>query len=112
TALDRLGLLADPPRLFLAVPVADQAQLLAALRLCPQGLAQPPGIGRNQPRSGGQNMLGRAVVLFQPDHLSAGEVLFEPQDVADLGPPPAIDRLVVVADAADVLVLGRKKAQP
>ena len=43
-----------------------------------------------------------AVIAFEPDDLRAGEVVIEAQDVIDLGAAPAIDRLVVVADAADV----------
>src|SRR3546814_12521352 len=36
----------------------------------------------------------------------------EAQDVADLGATPAVDRLVVVADAAEVAVALRQEAQP
>ena len=50
-------------------------------------------------------MAGRAVVVLQPHHLGAGKILLEAQDVVDLGAAPAIDRLVVVADAAQVLRL-------
>ena len=53
-------------------------------------------------RGGAEDVGGRAVVALQPDHLGAGEILLEAQDVVDLGAAPAIDRLVVVADAADV----------
>ena len=52
------------------------------------------------------------VVLFQPDHVGAGKILFEPKDVAHLGAAPAIDRLVVVAHAADVHVPLRQKPEP
>jgi hypothetical protein len=47
-------------------------------------------------------MFGGAVVALEPDDLGAGKVLFEPQDVFHFRAAPAIDRLVVVADAADV----------
>ncbi len=57
-------------------------------------------------------MPGRAVVLFQPDHGSARKVLFEAQDVAHFRTAPAIDRLVVVAHAADVAMPPRQQAQP
>ncbi len=46
---------------------------------------------------------GAAVIALQADDLRAGKVVLEAQDVVDLGAAPAIDRLVVVADAADVL---------
>jgi hypothetical protein len=55
---------------------------------------------------------GRAVVLLEPDDLRAGEVLLEAQDVAHLRPAPAVDRLVVVADAGDVAVAGGEQPQP
>ena len=51
---------------------------------------------------GAEDMRGRAVVALQPDDGGARKILLEAQDVVDLGAAPAIDRLVVVADAADV----------
>ena len=48
-ALQRLDLVTDPARLLLAIPMADQPQLLALGRLGPQRLAQTPGIGGNHP---------------------------------------------------------------
>ncbi len=47
-------------------------------------------------------MRGGAIVALQPDDRRARKILVEAQDVVDLGAAPAIDRLVVVADAADV----------
>ncbi len=69
-------------------------------------------VARDHPRRGAQYMPGRAIVSLQPDHLGAGEVLLEAQDVADFGPAPAVDRLVVVADTGDVLVAACEQAQP
>ena len=109
-AAQRLDLLADPARLLLAVPVADQADLLALRQLGPEGLAEPALVGGDHAGGGGEDVRGRAVVLLEPDHLGAGEVLLEAQDVADLGAAPAVDRLVVVADAADVVVRRRRAA--
>src|SRR5690349_12131093 len=45
---------------------------------------------------------GRAVVLFQLDDKRAGKVPFEVQDVREVGAPPAINALPVVAYHADV----------
>lgn len=53
--------------------------------------------------SGGEDMAGRAVIALEPHDLRAGEVVLEAQDVIDLRAAPAIDRLVVVTDAAQVL---------
>src|SRR5437763_16984952 len=57
-------------------------------------------------RGGGENVAGGAVIAFEADDLGAGEVVLEAQDVVDLGAAPAVDRLVVVADAADVFRRG------
>src|ERR1700733_3794603 len=58
---------------------------------------------RDQVRGSGKDVAGRAVVAFEADDLCTGKVVIEAQDVVDLRAAPAIDRLVVVADAADVL---------
>ena len=55
---------------------------------------------------------GRAVIALEPDHGRAGKVVLEAQDVVDLGAAPAVDRLVVVADAADVLRALADQPQP
>ena len=57
-------------------------------------------------------MLSRAIVAFQPDHGRAGEVALKAQDVVDLGSAPAIDRLIVIADAADILTGLGQQPQP
>ena len=82
------------------------------LVLGPQRLAVAGPVARDHARRGAQYVPGRAVVALQPDHLGAGEILLEAQDVADLGTAPAVDRLVVVADAGDVLVAACEQAQP
>ena len=110
--MEILDFFADPAGLGLAVPMADQADLKTIFRIGPQRLAEPPLIGRDQPRGRRQNMRGRAVVLFQPDYLRAREILFEPQDVADLGTAPAIDRLVIIAHNADIVMRLRQEPQP
>ena len=98
----RLDLVGDQPALGLAVPDAAHLDLLAALGLGPQGLAQPALVGGDQARGGAEDVAGGAVVALQPDDLGAREVALEAQDVVHLGAAPAVDRLVVVADAADV----------
>ena len=50
--------------------------------------------------------------MLQPDHMRAGEILLETQDVVHFRAAPAIDGLVVVADAADVVVPLREQPQP
>ena len=57
-------------------------------------------------------MGGGAVVALQPDHLRARKVPLEAQDVVYLRPPPAVDRLVIVTDAAHVFSPLSQQAQP
>ncbi len=47
-------------------------------------------------------MAGGAVIALEANDLGAGKIVIEAQDVVDLRTAPAIDRLVVIADAADV----------
>ena len=101
-ALQRLDLLADRAGFLLAVPGAGDGDLLAGDVLGAQRLAEPAFVVRDQVRGGGEDVAGGAVVALQPDHRGAGKIVLEAQDVVDLGAAPAIDRLVVVADAADV----------
>ena len=111
-ALVGLDLLADEARLLLVVPQGRDAHPLALLVLGPERLAEPRAVVRDQPRGGAQDVPGRAVVALEPDHPGAREILLEAQDVADLGAAPAVDRLVVVADAGEVLVRLGEQPQP
>src|SRR6185312_11890661 len=101
-ALEALDLLADGAGLFLRVPGAGGGDLLAEHVLGAQSLAKPAFVVGDEMRGGGEDVAGRAVIALEADHRGAGEVVVEAQDVVDLGAAPAIDRLVVVADAADV----------
>ena len=65
-------------------------------------LAEPAFIMGDQMSGRTEDMAGGAVVALQLDDLGAGEILFEAEDVVDFGAAPAVDRLVVVADAADI----------
>ena len=66
----------------------------------------------DEPVGCGENVGRRAVVLLQADDLRAGEVAFEAQDVGDFGAAPGIDRLVVVADAAQIAARLGEELQP
>ena len=101
-ALQLLDLLADGAGFLLGVPDAGDGDLFAELVVGAQRLAEPAFVMGDQVRGGGEDVAGGAVVALQPDHVGAGEVVLEAQDVVDLGAAPAVDRLVVVADAADV----------
>ena len=66
----------------------------------------------DQAGGGGENMRGGAIILLELDHRGFGKILFEAQDIGDFRAAPRIDRLVIVADAADVLAALREQAQP
>ena len=85
---------------------AGDLHLLAGHVLGAQRLAEPAFVVRDQVRGGGEDVAGAAVIALQPDDLGAGEVVVEAQDVVDLRAAPAVDRLVVIADAADVFRRG------
>src|SRR6185437_12724851 len=100
--LQLLDLLADGAGFLLGIPGAGDGDLFAELVVGAQRLAEPAFVMGDQVRGSGQDVAGGAVVALQPDHGGAGEVVLETQNVVDLGAAPAVDRLVVVADAADV----------
>ena len=104
-ALQLLDLLADGAGFFLRIPGAGDGDFFAELVLGAQRLAEPAFVVGDEVRGGAENVAGGAVIALEPDHFGAGEVVLEAQDVVDLGAAPAVDRLIVVADAADVFAL-------
>ena len=111
-ALRRLDLLADVARLLRAVPDADDRRLLADRGIRIERLAEPRAIVRDEPGGRAQDVAGRAIVAFEPDDFRARKIALEPQNVVDVGAAPAVDRLIVVADAADVAMPGGEQPQP
>ena len=108
----RLDLLADPARLLRPVPDTQHPNLLADIEFGPQRLAKAPTVVGDHAGRGAKDVGGRAVILFEADDLCAREVLFELQDVLDLGTPPRIDGLVIVPYAGDVASGLGQQAQP
>ena len=103
----------DVARFLFGVPHALHAHLVAvAGALGPQRLAEPRAVGGDQAGRRAQNGRRGAVIAFEPDDLGAGKIAFEAQDVFHFRAAPAIDRLVVVADHADILVGARQQPQP
>ena len=99
-----LYLLADGAGFLLRIPARGDADLRIGRvgGVGEERLPEPAFIVGDQVRGRAENVGGRAIVALQPDHGGAREILLEPQDVVDLGAAPAIDRLVVIADATDV----------
>ncbi len=111
-ALQLLDLLADGAGLLLAVPGAGDGDFLAQHVVGAQRLAEPALVMGDDVRRGGEDVAGRAVIALQPDHRGAGKVVLEAQNVVHFGAAPAIDRLIVVADAADVFGPARRSGLP
>ncbi len=83
--------------------VRDTADdLLAVPGVRPQPLGLAPGVtGYHRVRRGEDRLRG-AVVLLQQDHGGVGVVLLELDDVTDVRAPEGVDRLVGVADHAQL----------
>ena len=105
-AVSLIGLdgLADGACFFVGIPGGVHIDL-GVFRVGPVGeqrLAEAAFIVGDEMGGGTQDMGGGAVVALQADDGGTRKILLEAQDVVHLGAAPAIDRLVVVADAADV----------
>ena len=87
--------------------VAELVELhrVAARDVGPELLRPPFAVVGDDRVGGREDRLGRAIVLLELDHLRFREVGLEVEDVADVGGPEAVDRLVLVADHHQVAVL-------
>src|SRR5918992_2372748 len=103
-ALELLDLLADGAGLFFRIPGARDSNFFARHIFSAQGFSEPALVMRDQMRGGGEDVPGGAVVALQADDLGAREVMLEAQDIVHFRPAPAIDRLVIIPDAADVFL--------
>jgi hypothetical protein len=99
----------DPGRLVGLVGRLHHRERLALRVGRAERLALPLNVLRDHTVRGVQDSLRRAVVLLQPHEARGLEVLLEVQDVADVGPAPAVDRLVVVADHEEVAPAGFRR---
>src|SRR5689334_1703733 len=101
-ALKLFDVFADRAGFLLGIPRRDDANLFAVFALGAQRFAEPAFVVRNEMRGGGKDVAGRTIIAFEADHLRTGKILFKAQDVVHFRTAPSVDRLVVVADAADV----------
>ncbi len=111
-ALELFYFLRHPARLGLTIVKRVDGNFFALPRFGPQRLAKPPLVVGNHACGGVQDIVGRAVILFEADYFCAGEILFKPQNISDLRAAPAVDRLVVVADAAYIARPLRQQPEP
>src|SRR5262245_48970302 len=102
SALELLDLFADRARCLVAIPCASHLDAHAELVLGSQGLAEATFVVGDKMGRRRKNVPGAAIVSLQANDLCAWKIVFETQDVVDLGTAPAVDRLVVIADAAYV----------
>ena len=91
-------------RLVLAVGRVVETDLAAALARRPQILSLALKVVGDHGRSGLEDGLGGAVVLLEADDLGLGKILFEVEDVVDVGAAPGVDRLILIADGAEVVM--------
>ena len=89
----------------------DDADGVTLAEVGEQVLRLPVGVVLDDRVGRAQDRVGRAVVLLQRDDVRSGEVGLELRDVADVGSPERVDRLVLIADGADVLVLGAEELE-
>ena len=102
--LRRLDLLANKPRLLLAVRPFSDLWPISKRLVGEQRLSQAAAIVGDQSRGDGENVPRRSIVSLKPDHRCAGKILLEAQDVFDIRAAPGVDRLIVVADTAQIAV--------
>ena len=96
--------LGDIHRLFFRIGCFHVRDQLAGWILRPQRFAFAHFVMRNHCAGRGKNGLGRTIVLLELDDPDTRVVLFEREDVLDVGPAPAIYGLIFVSDHADIVV--------
>ena len=97
---------------LLGVRCFDHCRPVSRRLVGEQRLAQPAAVVRDQSGGDREDVAARAIVSLEPDHLCAGKVPLEAQDVFDVGAAPGVDRLIVVADAAQIAVRSGEEAEP
>ena len=85
-------------------PECAQMDLGTCSFVRPQGLLLAPGVIADHSVRGVQHILRRAVILFELYDQRVRIDFFKIQNVADIGSPEAVDRLVVVSDYAEISV--------
>src|SRR5262249_39481177 len=87
---------------FALVAAADVDRDLAFGVLGPEALAAAVLVVADRGGRGADASATGAEVAPEGEDVRAGEVFLEEDEVADVGAAPAVDRLVVVADGADL----------
>ena len=82
----------------------NETQLFTLFLFSPKRLAQAAFIAINHRAGGGKNMRSGAVVLLQTHHMRSGKICLKSQNIPDFRAAPAVNRLIVIADAANILM--------
>ena len=77
-----------------------------------EGLAEAVLVAGDHGVGGGEDVPGRAEVLFEPHLRGVREIPSEPSDQRNVRAAPAIDRLIVVADREDAPAKARDGLEP
>src|SRR5260370_30667435 len=101
----------DEFRLGVGVAAFKVSQVAARAVFGAEGLAEALRIIGYDGSSGIENLLRGTVVAFEFDDAGGGEVARKAHEDGNVGAAPAVDRLVFVADDADVLLWTGEEAQ-
>ena len=96
-------------RLGVGVLRFEETDILPSALHCLECFPKPRAVVRDHARSSVENGLRRAVIIFQSDDLRSGEIFDESLHVPSARSAPAVDRLVLVSDDADILVFAREQ---
>ena len=92
----------DVARLLVLVACLKEDELFPLLVVGPEPFLLSPDVVSHHRAGRPQDILGRAVVFPEHDHRRLGEIALELKDIAEVGPPPPVNRLVVVPHDAEV----------
>ena len=99
-------------RFVLFVIRGVDADRFALAAVGPQVFAHAGAVVRYQRIRGFENIAAGTVILFQPDDPRAGKILFEAQDVFDLGATPGVDGLIIVTHDERFAVAAGQQPDP
>ncbi len=89
-------------RFGLVVPAGSDGDLVTVAEFGPELLVEQLLVVRDDVVGGLQDAHRQPVVLLQRDDLERRKFGRQPLQVADVGPAPAVDRLIVVADGSEL----------
>src|SRR5208282_5904403 len=103
------NLTGDPLGLVLMPAISHHADRFTRIVFGEEGFLLPAQVVRNKFVGHSQDTLRAAIVLLQANDADLGKILFKIEDVAQVGPSPAINRLVRVARHCQVRMVDRKR---